>query len=62
MRRSPSGALLSAESLYAHVRVYTESGHQRAILLGHKDHVFSVEFSPAGDLLLSAGADHAAIV
>jgi WD40 repeat protein len=59
---SPSGALLATGSLDAHVRIYTESGQQCATLLGHKDHVFAVQFSPIGDLLLSAGADHAAVV
>jgi WD40 repeat protein len=59
---APSGQALAAGSLDNQVRLYSAAGHGIATLVGHKDHVFAVRFSPTGDLIVSAGADHSAIV
>lgn len=55
---SPDSKLVAAGSLDTIVRVWdTRTGQQVERLRGHKDSVYSVAFSPAGDSLVSGSLD-----
>jgi transducin (beta)-like 1 len=53
-----SGGLLASGSLDSSVKVSNKEGRNLAALTGHSHNVFVLKFNPAGELIVSGGADH----
>ncbi|KAH0794218.1 F-box-like/WD repeat-containing protein TBL1XR1 isoform X2 [Histomonas meleagridis] len=57
-----SGHYIAAGTLDAQVHIFSNTGSRIATLSDHNNNIFSVQFNPSGTLLVTAGADHKAIV